>query len=250
MFDLKDKFTRKWLTEFIVSLVKKNSELKKAKELKATGDWGAYKPYVDKCVIDWLEPLMVMGGVKYEVKGRENIPQNEPIIFTPNHAGLFDIPAMILNTPKPTIFLSKVEAQSFPVIGKWMDVMDCVFVDRKNKTQAHSSLQSAIDMVKAGRSITIYPEGTRSKNGIIGKFKGGAMKIAMETGVKVVPVVLDGTRERLDETGRMTPGTIYVTFLPAIETKGLTKDDFFAMPDKIRDMIDAEREKQRAERIA
>ena len=76
------------------------------------------------------------------------------------------------------------------------------------------------------------------------------MKIAMETGAKVVPVVLDGTRERLDETGRMTPGTVYVTFLPAIETKGLTKDDFFAMPDKIRDMIDAEREKQRAERIA
>ena len=97
-------------------------------------------------------------------------------------------------------------------------------------------------MVKNGRSLVIFPEGTRSKNGQLGKFKGGAMKIAMETGAKVVPVLIEGSRERLEATGNVTPGTVYVTFLDPIETKGLTKEEFFEMPEKIRQLIKAENE--------
>ena len=248
MFDMKDKATRKWINSLLGSLVKLTPALRKAEALKKNGTWDDYKPFVDQCLYDWLNPLMESAGVTYEVRGKENIPLDEPVIYTPNHAGLFDFPAMILNTPKPTTFMSKIEAKKLPLIGKWMWVMDCCFVDRKNKNQARSTLHEAIEMVKAGRSITIYPEGPRSKDGKIGPFKGGAMKIAMETGAKVVPVMLDGTRDRLDQTGRITPGVVYVTFLPAIETKGLTKDDFYAMPEQIRQQIDAERTKERAER--
>jgi 1-acyl-sn-glycerol-3-phosphate acyltransferase len=97
-------------------------------------------------------------------------------------------------------------------------------------------------MEKNGRSLVIFPEGTRSKNGQLGKFKGGAMKIAMETGAKVVPVLIEGSRERLEATGNITPGTVYVTFLDPIETKGLTKDDFFKMPDEIRELLQKERD--------
>jgi 1-acyl-sn-glycerol-3-phosphate acyltransferase len=129
-----------------------------------------------------------------------------------------------------------------------MGVLDCVFVDRKKKNGSRSSLYEAIEMVKSGRSLVIFPEGTRSKDGKLGEFKGGAMKIAMETGAKVVPVLIEGSRERLEETGNIVPGTVYVTFLDPIETKGLTKDDFFAMPEQIRALIQNERDKQRAEK--
>ena len=128
-----------------------------------------------------------------------------------------------------------------------MSVMDCVFVDRSNKDSARSSLHDAIEMVKNGRSIVVFPEGTRSKTGELGEFKGGAMKIAMETGAKVVPVLLEGTRERLEATGNVTAGKVYVTFLDPIETKGLTKEDFFKMPAQIREIIGDERKRQRAE---
>lgn len=238
-----DKFTIKWGAKFLNSLLKLNPELKKAKALKEQGIWREYKSFVDKQLYGWLNPLIDMAGVSFNVYGKENIPQNEPVIYTPNHAGMFDIPAIILNTPEPPIFIAKKELKSIPVLSDWMYVLDCVFVDRNNKNSARSSLHDAIEMVKNGRSIVVFPEGTRSKDGSLGKFKGGAMKIAMETGAKVVPVLLRGTRERLEEKGEVVPGEVDVVFLPSIETKGLTKEEFFEMPEKIRQLIKAENEK-------
>ncbi len=242
-------FTLKWGTRFITSLVKLNPELKKAKELKRTAPWREYKAFVDKQLYKWLNPLIDMAKVKFVVEGKENIPENEPVIYTPNHSSMFDIPAVLLNTPEPPIFMGKKELASVPLIGDWMDVMDCVFVDRANKNSAHSTLQDAIEMVKKGRSIVVFPEGTRAKTDELGEFKGGAMKIAMETGAKVVPVVIDGARAHLEETGDVVGGNIFVTFLQPIVTKGLRKEDFFKMPSEIRTLIIAQREKQRAERI-
>lgn len=240
-------FTVKWYTRFITSLLGYTPELKVAMKLKKEGKWEEYKPFVDKHVKEWLNPLIDMAGVKFVVKGAENVPADEPIIYTPNHAGMFDIPAVFLNAPVMPMFIAKKELSVFPFLKHWMWVLDCVFVDRKNKDGARSSLHNAIEMVKNGRSLVIFPEGTRSKNGELGKFKGGAMKIAMETGAKVVPVLIEGSRARLEETGNVTPGTVYVTFLDPIETKGLTKEDFFAMPDKLRALLQNERDKQKAE---
>lgn len=240
-------FTIKWYTKFITSLLGYTPQLKVAMKLKKEDKWNEYKPFVDKHVKEWLTPLIDLAGVNFVVKGAENVPTGEPIIYTPNHAGMFDIPAVFLNAPTMPMFIAKKELSMFPFLKQWMWVLDCVFVDRKNKDGARSSLHNAIEMVKNGRSLVIFPEGTRSKDGKLGKFKGGAMKIAMETGAKVVPVLIEGSRERLEETGNVTPGTVYVTFLPAIETKGLTKDDFFAMPEQIRALLQNERDKQSSE---
>ena len=236
-------FSVKWFGKLVSSLVKLNPQLKIAKNLKKTKEWSEYKPFVDEQVYNWLNPLADMAGVEFVVEGKENVPLNEPIIYTPNHAGLFDIPAVILGAPAVPIFMAKKEIASFPIIKDWMWVMDCVFVDRGNKKQARSSLHNAIEMVKNGRSIVVFPEGTRSKDGKLGEFKGGAMKIAMETGARVVPVYLEGTRACFEETGNITSGIVKVKFLEPITTKGLTKDDFFAMPEKIREIIQAEMDK-------
>lgn len=235
-------YTIKWGSKFLSSLLKLNPELKKAKALKEEGDWRKYKTFADECLCGWLNPLIAKAGVSFNVYGRENIPENEPVIYTPNHAGMFDIPALILNAPEPPIFIAKKELKSIPVLSDWMYVLDCVFVDRNNKNSARSSLHEAIEMVKNGRSVVVFPEGTRSKDGTLGEFKGGAMKIAMETGAKVVPVLLRGTRERLEEKGEIVPGEIDVVFLPSIETKGLSRDEFFEMPPKIRQLIKTENE--------
>lgn len=240
-------FTFKWSTKFITSLLKLNPQLKKAVELKKNEPWEVYKSYVDKQLYDWLNPLIDMAGVTFDVSGQEKIPKGEPVIYTPNHSGMFDIPAIVLTAPKPPMFIAKKELGKLPILSKWMWVIDCVFVDRSNKDNARSSLHEAIEMVKNGRSLVIFPEGTRSKDGKLGVFKGGAMKIAMETGAKVVPVLIENSRERLEETGNVVGGTVRVTYLDPIETKGLTKEDFFAMPEQIRGLIQAERDKHNAE---
>lgn len=233
-------FTLKWFGKFFSSLTKFNPQLKKAQEMKKTMHWQEYKPFVDEQVRSWLNPMVEMAGVEFVVKGQEKIPLNEPVIYTPNHAGAFDIPAIILTTPVVPMFMAKKELLKLPIINKWMDVVDCVFVDRNNKDTARSSLQDAIDKVKTGRSLVIFPEGTRSKDGKLGEFRGGAMKVAMETGATVVPVLIEGSRERLEATSNVTAGKVFVTFLDPIETKGLTKEDFLNMPAEIRGMLQAE----------
>lgn len=240
-------FTFKWSAKFLTSLFKLNPQLKKAVELKKNEPWEVYKAYVDNQLYNWLNPLIDMAGVTFDVSGAEKIPTDEPVIYTPNHSGMFDIPAIVLTAPKPPMFMAKKELGKLPVLSKWMWVIDCVFVDRSNKNSARSSLHEAIEMVKNGRSLVIFPEGTRSKDGKLGVFKGGAMKIAMETGAKVVPVLIEGSRERLEETGNVVGGVVRVTYLDPIETKGLTKEDFYAMPEQIRGLIQAERDKHNAE---
>lgn len=238
--------TLKWFTKFFTSLVQRGKRLKEVQEMKATMPWQEYRPAVDKEIKDWLKPLIDMAGVDFVVQGQEKIPQNEAVIYTPNHAGAFDIPAIVLTAPNSPIFMAKKELGQIPFLKSWMDAVDCVFVDRKNKTSAHSSLQNAIEAVADGRSLVIFPEGTRSKTGELGEFRGGAMKIAMETGAKIVPVLIEGTRARLEETGNVTSGTVYITYLDAIETKGLTKEEFYEMPAQLRALLQNERDRQRA----
>lgn len=241
-------FTIKWFGKFLTSLVKLNPELKRIRELKKTLPWQEYKPHADECLRNWLKPLVEMADVDFAVSGKEKIPTDRAVIYTPNHAGAFDIPAIILNAPAPPMFMAKKELGKLPVLSSWMEVLDCVFVDRSNKNSAHSSLQDAIEKVRMGRSLVVFPEGTRSKTGELGEFRGGAMKIAMETGATIVPVLIEGSRERLEATGNVTAGTVYVTFLDPIETESLTKEEFFEMPPKLRALIQAERDRQRAEK--
>ena len=197
---MKSLLTVKWVTKFVTSLVALNPELKKGIKLKESGDWNEYKPFVDAVLYKWLNPLIDMAGIKFVVKGKENIPENEPIIYTPNHSGVFDFPAVILNTPKPCAFISKKEAQKLPIVHKWMWLMDCVFIDRKNKRAAHGSLQEAIELVKNGRSMVIFPEGTRTRTGKMGRFRKGGFLLADHLRLPVVPVTLDGPFQVLPRT--------------------------------------------------
>lgn len=238
-------FTIKWFGKFFTSLIKMNPELKRVQELHSRMTWQEYKPYADKCLYDWLNPLVDMAGVDFKVSGKEKIPSDRAVIYTPNHAGAFDIPAVILNTPTVPMFLAKKELTKLPLIKDWMKVLDCVFVDRGNKDSARSSLQDAIEKVNTGRSLVIFPEGTRSKTGELGEFRGGAMKVAMETGALIVPVLIEGSRERLEATGNVTAGTVEVTFLDPIETADMTKEEFFEMPPKLRAMIQAEKDRKK-----
>ena len=213
-------YTIKWGTRFLSSLLKLNPELKKAKKLKEKGNWREYKTFADNCLCNWLDPLISMAGVNFNVYGKENIPTDEPVIYTPNHAGMFDIPAMILNAPEPPIFIAKKELKSIPVLRDWMYVLDCVFVDRNNKTSARSSLHDAIEMVKNGRSVVVFPEGTRSKDHKPGRAKSGVALIAKEAKADVLPVSIYSS----DDMKKHTKLTIRFGEVIPFEKLGLNDD--------------------------
>ena len=226
-----------WFLKFSGSLLVRIPKMKKGVKLKNTGDISVYKPFVDEELRNWLNPLVKAAGVEFVVKGQENIPQDEAVIYVPNHQGIFDMPALILNTPTPCGFIAKKELRKVPIVRTWMWLLDCVFIDRENKREARVAIKEAIELINKGRSMVIFPEGTRSKDGVPLPFKSGVMMIAKETKAKIVPVVLEGIIERFEGTKNITSGTITVTFLPAVETENLSRDEMKAMPEQLREKI-------------
>lgn len=229
--------TFSWFFKFATSLLGLLPKMKKGVKLKNTGDISVYKPFVDKELRNWLNPLVKSAGVDFVVKGKENIPENEAVIYVPNHQGIFDMPALILNTPTPCGFIAKKELKKVPIVRTWMWLLDCVFIDRQNKREARVAIKEAIELINKGRSMVIFPEGTRSRDGVPLPFKSGVMMIAKETKAKIVPVVLEGIIDRFEGTKNITPGTVTVKFLPFIETENLSRDEMKAMPDQIRSQI-------------
>lgn len=229
--------TFSWFTKVAASLLKLVPKMKKGVKLKNTGVLENYKPFVDEELRKWLNPLMKAAGVDFVVEGKENIPENEAVIYVPNHQGLFDMPAIILNAPTPCGFIAKKELKKVPIVRTWMWLLDCVFIDRENKREARLAIKEAIELINKGRSMVIFPEGTRSRDGIPLPFKSGFMMIAKETKAKIVPVVLEGIIDRFEGTKNITPGTVKVTFLPPVETEGLSRDEMKSMPDQIRNKI-------------
>ncbi|MGI6746172.1 MAG: 1-acyl-sn-glycerol-3-phosphate acyltransferase [Firmicutes bacterium ADurb.Bin300] len=212
-------------------------KIRKAGKLKATGDYKIYKPYVDEIVTKWMTPLVRSAGVKYVVEGKENIPDDETVLFMANHQGMFDFPIGITCFKKPCAYIVKKEAESYPLVNHCMRLMDCIYIDRDNAREALKSLDAAARLINDGRSVIIFPEGTRSKTGEIGEFKNGAYKIIEKTHCKVIPVLINGTRHALEETGNVVPTDVKVKILPAFDTKDMDRKQIKALPSKIREML-------------
>ena len=182
------------------------------------------------------------------IEGLENVDKNKSYVMVINHNSGFDIFASYI-IPLNFRWVSKKEVFWVPFMGPLLYIHGDIPINRGNAAAAMAKvIEDGKLWLSRGASVAIFPEGTRSKDGKLGEFKGGAMKIAMESRAKVVPVLIEGSRARLEETGNITKGTVYVTFLPPIVTEGLEKDDFFKMPAQIREMIQNERDKQTAEK--
>ncbi len=135
-------------------------------------------------------------GIKRTVIGEENVPKDKAVLYVGNHRSIFDIVLAYPRVPGPTGFIAKKEILKVPLLNIWMIYMDCLFLDRKDLKKGLEMILSAIDKVKNGISIFIYPEGTRNKTDApLGEFHKGSFKIAQKSGCPIVPVVMTHTDE-------------------------------------------------------
>lgn len=203
--------------------------------------------YVEKKTLKLAKRMERVAGVTYDIAGRENIPAKGAVIYIGNHQGLFDAPLMLSVPREPSGFILKKELGRVPLAGTWLKYLYCVFVDRKNKVQAATTVEKCVDNVRAGHSMVIFPEGTRSKNGQIGQFKTGAFRIAMQTGAPLVPVVIDGSRNVWDDKKRIRSGKIYCRVLKPVYVPEMQRAEFREYIEKVRGMMIQELEKLREE---
>ena len=187
-----------WFIYFWGYLLFALPKMKRAQRLQAAGELDARNALVEPMIQKWARALLRLAGVQVELTGLENIPEG-PAVFVPNHQSYFDIPVLLAWLDKPHPLVSKQEVKKIPLIRTWMELLDCVFIDRDNARQSVTALgTAAANMTQRGRSFIIFPEGTRSRGEEVGEFKNGGFRAALKAGVPVIPVVIDGTYKAME----------------------------------------------------
>ena len=170
----------------------------------------------------WAWTLMKIGGIKLEITGLENLPEDETVIYMPNHQSDLDWPIIFRVVPGQYLFLAKQELFNAPVFGAYMKLQEYIPIERSNIRKSFKTYQTMITLIKSGNSIVIFPEGTRSFNDKLGKFKPSSFSILQETKVRVVPIVIDGsTNIQRRGTKSITPGKVRIKILPPISFSDL-----------------------------
>ena len=148
-------------------------------------------------IVQWgFKVILRMSGVKATVIGEENIP-DEPVLFIGNHRSYFDILLTYSRCKRLTGYIAKKEMERYLTLTTWMKRVYCLFLDRKNPKEGLKTILTAIDYIKRGISICIFPEGTRNSGDELSMlpFKDGAFKIATKTGCAIVPISMNNTAE-------------------------------------------------------
>ena len=153
----------------------------------------------------WARHLIWTSGSEVIVIGRENIPENGAFCIIANHNSNFDIPLLMSRIPRKLGFISKIEMAHVPFLSTWMNALDCIYIKRKSLESSISGLKKAIEKVKNGQSMVLFPEGTRSRGKGPGKFYTAGIRLALEAGIPLVPMTIKNSAEMFEATGKITP---------------------------------------------
>ena len=143
-----------------------------------------------------LSCIRGISGCRLTVIGADRIPQNESVLYVGNHQSYFDIVISYSLMPRHTGYIAKKSMKAIPVLPWIMHYVNCLFLDRSDLRQGMEVILSAIDLVKSGIDVFIYPEGTRNHQpDTLLEFHKGSFKIAQRTDCPIVPVTMTGTRD-------------------------------------------------------
>ncbi len=189
----------------------------------------------------WGRCLVKVSGVDISVKGLGNIPQG-PVVFMGNHQSYFDIFVLYAILGERSFsWLAKKELFDIPILGWGMKRAGYIPIDRSNLRKAAMSIKAAAEAVKRGRSVIVFPEGTRGDGKRLLPFKPGGFDLAIKAGVPLVPFVIKGTSRVMPKGSfRVFPGHVEVVFLKPIPTEGLKTRDREALVARVREAMEDE----------
>jgi 1-acyl-sn-glycerol-3-phosphate acyltransferase len=160
----------------------------------------------------WGRANLWGAGVKVIVSGGENINPHGPYILASNHQSWFDIFAALSDIPIHFSWLAKEELFKIPILGRAMYSAGYIPINRTDRRQAMVSMNKAAEAVRNGTSIFIFPEGTRSPDGVMGEFKKGGFVLAAKSHQPIVPISISGSYKILPKSGwQIHPGPIRIT---------------------------------------
>jgi len=188
----------------------------------------------DKAPRWWSQWIAWSAGMRVITHGREAVDSEVPHIYVANHVSIMDIPAVLLAVPAHG-FMAKRELSKVPFFGAAARAVGVVYIDRENRKSAFAAYDEAAEKVRAGRSVIVFPEGTRGTAYGLRAFKKGPFVLAIRSGVPIIPVIIHGTIE-VTPNGRLdvTPGVVNIHLLAPVPTAGLGYDERNALAETVR----------------
>ena len=198
----------------------------------------------NKYVRGFFKNILFIAGTKMEVRGKENIPKDEPALYVGNHRSYFDIITTHTIFDKPMAYVAKKEFKKFPFLHYYMEDIGCLFLDRENPREAIKTIGLGTEYLKRGMSLGLFPEGTRNrKTPDLLPFKEGGYRMAEKSDRPIVLMALtnvDGILENNKPIGLKSCKCV-VSFSEPFYVSRMSKDErkrFYAsIPDRITEML-------------
>jgi 1-acyl-sn-glycerol-3-phosphate acyltransferase len=178
----------------------------------------------------WNRQVLAAGGIRVKVSGAEKLNAGERYVFISNHQSALDIPIIYVGIGERISFIAKKELFMIPFFGWGMWAVGHTSIDRQNARKAHASIVKAVQRLnRENVSLILFPEGTRSKDGKVLEFKTASFTLALQAGVKLVPVAIRGAIDRLPpKSSRIVPGEVELALgnpIAAEELPGMSKGE-------------------------
>ena len=222
---------------------------------------GIYDPFYIRCIICCIIPDPVhsayAGGMDHwQVQsgaegqkfpghcqviaiGEENIPTDTAVLYVGNHRSFFDVVLTYVRVPRPTGYVAKKEMLKWPLLNIWMKDLHCLFLDRQDIKAGLKTILAAIDKVKNGISICIFPEGTRNKTkDTFLPFHEGSFKIAEKGNVPIIPMTIVNSAAIFeDHFPKIKKATVVIEYGKPIYMKDLDKETRKSMGTYVQNII-------------
>ncbi|PID43597.1 MAG: 1-acyl-sn-glycerol-3-phosphate acyltransferase [Proteobacteria bacterium] len=193
--------------------------------------------YIQFTVSTWAKSLIRAAGGTVQVTGSEHLPEQRTICYIANHQGAFDIPIILGHLPGAPGFIAKKELALLPIVNIWMKSIGCLFIDRSNRRAAIASITKGVKQLQSGKSIILFPEGTRSRGPKMNSFKQGSLKLPIRSRTPIVPITISGSYQLKEEKGRIHPGTVSLTIHQPIDSTGYREDETKRLSDELTRVI-------------
>jgi 1-acyl-sn-glycerol-3-phosphate acyltransferase len=186
----------------------------------------------------WARGLLAASGVRVRVGGVERLERGRGYLFMPNHQSYFDVVAMLAAIPGTYRFVAKRSLFRIPIFGWALSAGGFIAVDRHDRSRARDIWRAAGDRLARGASVLFYPEGTRSRSGLIAPFQRGAFLVALKTGAPIVPTGVSGAHDVMPPgTFWLTPGTITLRFGEPIDPGEYSVREKDALMARVRSKV-------------
>jgi 1-acyl-sn-glycerol-3-phosphate acyltransferase len=195
-----------------------------------SGDFG------HRCARAWSSLILRTTGVRVIVTGAERLDPGRSYVLASNHQSIYDIPILFATLPLQLRIVAKASLGSLPFLGWHLQRTGHLLVNRKNP--GADIVRKMRRLVSESHSLLVFPEGTRSVDGRVGRFKKGSFLVAIDAGLPVVPVSVAGSRHVMTKGRLMVrPGAVRLTVHDPIPSAGVTRDQVIEFGNRVRDIV-------------